>query len=168
MEGLSYNTVPTRVNLFRRRLVSSSLCLICNQQNKTIEHILLLCPWTTSVWFGLALQLLPTADNMERLDKWICKVIDAMKVNTKFLHQRLGLLATLLQEIWKGRNEYLFSNKKPEPMVTLNKAILLSKEYFLSSLKIKGANPSGPHHLRSHWWPAPASFLKCNVDTAFS
>lgn len=52
--------------------------------------------------------------------------------------------------------------------IDLNKAALISKEYFLSFPNIKGANPSGPHYLQSYWCPPPTSFLKCNVDASFS
>lgn len=81
-----HNAITTRENLFKQRLVSSSLCRICNQQNEMIEHALLLCPWTIPIWFSSILQLLPTTKNVERLNNWICKVINAMKVNTEFLN----------------------------------------------------------------------------------
>ncbi|KAM1661741.1 hypothetical protein ACFX2K_004577 [Malus domestica] len=40
----------TKFNLFRRRCALSPICPICAEGDDTVEHILLICPWTTRVW----------------------------------------------------------------------------------------------------------------------
>ena len=46
------NAIPVKDNLFKRKLINSPLCQVCNSERETIEHALLLCPWTSLVWFG--------------------------------------------------------------------------------------------------------------------
>ncbi|XP_071722532.1 uncharacterized protein [Rutidosis leptorrhynchoides] len=42
--------IPIVENLHRRRIVPDPLCLICKKEAETIEHALLLCPWTVKLW----------------------------------------------------------------------------------------------------------------------
>ncbi|CAL8157404.1 unnamed protein product [Prunus armeniaca] len=44
--------LPTKALLFHRHLGSSPLCPVCENEPETIEHLLLYCIWTPSVWFG--------------------------------------------------------------------------------------------------------------------
>ncbi|CAL8988754.1 unnamed protein product [Prunus brigantina] len=39
-------SIPTGANLFRRKLSPSPLCRLCGLFPETVEHMLLLCPWT--------------------------------------------------------------------------------------------------------------------------
>ena len=50
-----HNAIASMAMLFRRRLSPSPICPICLCQEETIEHLLLLCPWVETVWFGGAL-----------------------------------------------------------------------------------------------------------------
>lgn len=44
------NALPTVDNLYQRRIVPDPLCPICQKEAETIEHTLLLCPWTAQIW----------------------------------------------------------------------------------------------------------------------
>lgn len=44
------NALPTRENLYRRKIIPDPLCSICQMEVETTEHILLLCPWTSQIW----------------------------------------------------------------------------------------------------------------------
>lgn len=44
------NAIPTVENLHRRRIVPDPLCPVCKKEAETIEHTLLLCPWTVKLW----------------------------------------------------------------------------------------------------------------------
>ncbi|XP_015946638.1 uncharacterized protein LOC107471660 [Arachis duranensis] len=48
----SHNILPVFGNLFNKRVTNTPLCPICLQEPETIEHALLLCPWTRAAWFG--------------------------------------------------------------------------------------------------------------------
>ncbi|VVA36161.1 PREDICTED: reverse mRNAase, partial [Prunus dulcis] len=43
------NILPSFLNLHKRRLSSSHLCPICLESPESIEHMLVLCPWTAYV-----------------------------------------------------------------------------------------------------------------------
>lgn len=48
--NISQNALPTMDNLHRRKIVPDPLCPICKHEAETIEHTLLLCPWTAQIW----------------------------------------------------------------------------------------------------------------------
>lgn len=50
-----HNALAIKATLFKRRSSPSPTCHVCLCQDETIEHILILCPWVESVWFGGAL-----------------------------------------------------------------------------------------------------------------
>ena len=47
------NWLATNHNLRRKRIRQSAICPICEKEEETIEHVLLQCEWTLSVWYGL-------------------------------------------------------------------------------------------------------------------
>ena len=164
-----HNAIAVRENLYKRRLVDSPLCQICHKETETVEHALLLCPWSTPVWFGSQLQLSPNESNVQRLDSWIWQHVERWKAFPEDLQQRIGLMATLVWQVWKDGNESVFSHKNPDPVRTLRKATLTATEYLQVQLAERkySSLPSGGHS-RVHWRPPPTSMLKCNVDAAFS
>ena len=85
------------------------------------------------------------------------------------MQQQIELLSTLLWEIWKGKNDYLFKGRKSEPMATFNKASILSKEYLSAIALVKPSlNPIKTPNLGSRWRPPHQGILKYNVDVTFS
>lgn len=52
---LCKNVVPTRCNLFKRKMADSNTCPVCQEATEDVEHLLLLCPWTRPIWFGSTL-----------------------------------------------------------------------------------------------------------------
>lgn len=40
------NAIPTRANLYKRKLVDKHLCHVCQKAIEDVEHLLLTCPWT--------------------------------------------------------------------------------------------------------------------------
>lgn len=52
LRRVCHNVLPLKENLFKSKLVNSPPCPIGNAHCETVEHALLLCPWTKAVWFG--------------------------------------------------------------------------------------------------------------------
>lgn len=44
------NALPTSDDLYRRKIVPAPTCPLCNLEAETVEHTLLLCPWTAYIW----------------------------------------------------------------------------------------------------------------------
>lgn len=136
--------------------MDSPLCQFCHKEAETIEHALVVCPWTAPIWFGSQLQLTPNELNVQRLDSWI-------------LQQRIGLMATLLWQICKNRNDSVFGHENPDAVHTLCKATMLAAEYLRVHLAERNhSSLASTRHSRVSWHPPPVGVLKCNVDAAYS
>ncbi|RXH76475.1 hypothetical protein DVH24_019363 [Malus domestica] len=51
------NTLPTRANLKRRKIITTENCLSCDGDPEGVEHTLLECPRSASIWFSSPLCL---------------------------------------------------------------------------------------------------------------
>lgn len=75
------NALPTKENLWKRRILPDPLCDLCRATVETTEHTLLLCPWAAGVW-----NRLPS----------------------------LETIGTLLWQVWKSRNDFIFRGTNTE------------------------------------------------------
>ncbi|KAJ7949654.1 reverse transcriptase [Quillaja saponaria] len=60
--------------------------LICNSTPKTVEHILLLCEWTSDVWFGSSLSLLLDKAQIITFDHYWAKISSDKNLNIDQKH----------------------------------------------------------------------------------
>ncbi|KAM1772030.1 hypothetical protein ACFX11_046776 [Malus domestica] len=63
-----------KFNMFRRRCAASPLCLIYAENEETMEHIILLCPWVTNVWKDGSLRIKINRSSITTLADWVCIV----------------------------------------------------------------------------------------------
>lgn len=74
----------TMDNLVKRKVVPEPLCLVCRQETKTIEHAVLLCPWTSRVWEETELNIKINKVGLTRMDKWLIKFKEDQFTPSKF------------------------------------------------------------------------------------
>lgn len=53
---MSKNFIPTMVNLAKRKLCNNPVCLSCQRDAETIEHVFWFCPAAIEVWKLINLQ----------------------------------------------------------------------------------------------------------------
>ncbi|KAL6208602.1 hypothetical protein ACLB2K_019551 [Fragaria x ananassa] len=68
------NALSTNWNIFRRKIIPDPMCALCGEHPETTEHCLLLCPWTSAVWFGSSLGYIPEKASITSLDAWLLAV----------------------------------------------------------------------------------------------
>lgn len=52
------NAVPSKENLWKRKILPDPICDLCRESMETVEHLHLLCPWTAWVWSHPEINLL--------------------------------------------------------------------------------------------------------------
>lgn len=115
-----HNLLPTKVNLFRKKMVPDCFCPICGLHPETIEHILWECPSTMVVW-------MECSRKVQKLS--IVATNDMSLVSTlmeKLEDEELLLVLCMAHRIWLQRNSVVFGGHTPLPgfMVTNTEASL--------------------------------------------
>lgn len=163
-----HNDLAVKGNLHQRKLARSDCCPICYSESETMEHLLLLCPWTTPLWFGAGICPIPGRSNLSTLANWLLEVIRFWNATGR--DQQLGIshLFYYLWSIWKARNDKVFNDKHPNPLGTMIIAQSQCSEY-LKAQETTPAGVSAGTRLTEHiqWQPPERGRIKINVDAAF-
>ncbi|RYR63043.1 hypothetical protein Ahy_A04g020830 [Arachis hypogaea] len=167
-----HRILPVNKNLHQKRITVAPTCSICQREEETIEHALLLCPWTRAVWFGSNIQIVPTAYNVRSFGEWILDKIRRIKAETGTEQEKiLSNLGCLSWCIWKARNQYIFQHIKINPQKVIIQSELLTSEYQRATQESSRANipdtNRGGVRKRITWRPPPKNRLKVNTDAAF-
>lgn len=154
MWKIYHNILPVKENLRRRRIHTTGDCPICQQGPESMEHALLLCPWTRSVWFGLQIGVLTENRDVSNLAIWLEQRMEEIQKLPTQKEFALTTLSCALWGIWKTRNEFMFEGKKPDPRTTLIQISTMISDYG-SLIPNKKKVPS--HNVRVHhpWRPPP-------------
>ena len=101
--------LPTRANLFRRKIPIDPLCTVCGQVDETMTHALWECPLARNVWAlvrGKLQKCGAAAPNFLLL---------ARQMVAKLTGPELELWAMVSWSIWNARNRYHFEAKQSQP-----------------------------------------------------
>ncbi|XP_050387444.1 uncharacterized protein LOC126803741 [Argentina anserina] len=97
------NALSTGWNVFKGKIIPSPTCALCGEHVETIEHCLLLCPWTELVWFGNSL------GSSQKLDLALQEWLDVF-----------ALVCFHLWEIWKEKCSAVSKKILPNPSTIYN------------------------------------------------
>lgn len=166
---LQHNAIATRRNLVRKKIASDPRCPICKMEEETIEHLLFLCPWTTSVWFGLQLCPVPKKENVTHFGDWIDSLVDPSWCLVADKDTLFAILMVTLWCIWKARNAMVFEDYNPNPNDILYSIKVSWSNYQLPiplsrhSLGVSGSQ----RNFVARWRPPRGQVMKFNSDAQF-
>ncbi|XP_072090431.1 uncharacterized protein [Arachis hypogaea] len=171
-EETKLNKASTSQNLREHKSAITPRCSICQEEDETIEHVLLLCPWTRAVWFGSSLQIVPTAYNVRYFEKWMMNTIEKIKNETGKEHDKiLCNLGCVCWCIWKTRNQHIFQQTKvnPENVIIYSEHLAVEYHNATKGLNIENKPKVGRNgeSKRITWRLPPHNKVKVNTDAAF-
>ncbi|KAK8529359.1 hypothetical protein V6N12_060142 [Hibiscus sabdariffa] len=170
--------VPQRIRLFlwiayqqklmtnavrhRRNLTVIPHCLNCSNQPETVLHALRDCADSRHCWMQITPSPILHSFSMNARN-WI-----SCNISASFLHPFFKLpwnliFASFTWQLWKWRNDVVFSNDSQSDAALINRNIALAK-HFNGSIS-PPAPLSLPLHTNASTWPPPSSGWHClNVD----
>ncbi|XP_042962441.1 uncharacterized protein LOC122296706 [Carya illinoinensis] len=86
------NILPTRENLWQRKIVEDSLCPICKTEEEDVLNALKNCPAAMDVWGG-----------RDFVQLWL-------ELCCKLQKEKLEEVAVIMKDIWYSRNNFVFQN----------------------------------------------------------
>jgi hypothetical protein len=96
--------ILTKHNLFKRNWPSSTKCCFC-EQNESIEHFFINCPFAKIIWqiVYMAFNITPPVSIVHMFGTWLNRIVKSEKRNI-----RVGVCA-ILTTIWHMRNNFNFN-----------------------------------------------------------
>jgi hypothetical protein len=109
---LLLDRIPTKTNLFRRRIlnqVDDQVCVLCNDSEENAVHLFLYCPFALRVWdqicFWLRLDFNLPHSCISLLNFFAAAFV------SKLIRQGLVLIwSSVIWALWRQRNRIIFEN----------------------------------------------------------
>ncbi|VVA18748.1 PREDICTED: reverse mRNAase [Prunus dulcis] len=161
--------LPTKLNLYRRRIISSPFCPICNQYEESEEHAIFLCPWTQAVWFGSPLNYRVNPQSITTFDRWFNGLLNSQMFSKSERVWVLSLVSFISWEIWKARCKFLFEDITIDPRSVVDRAASAAEEFdVLRRHAISTRNGAGVFPQPTDIWKPPVNgAIKFNFDAAW-
>jgi hypothetical protein len=123
-----HNRILTWDNLRKRGFIGPSMCVLCQSQEETKEHLFNGCRYSQTVWDQGAQIMRRSNQNRgsirDTIENW-----DSITYNNPILNHIWQLLpGFILWQIWKERNKRIFHSKNSPAESTWDKAATLIKE----------------------------------------
>ncbi|XP_041026997.1 uncharacterized protein LOC121267211 [Juglans microcarpa x Juglans regia] len=154
------NCLPTRRNLYRRKVIENPNCPICNRYEETICHALWSCDAAVDVW----------AKGSSPVQKWSSEVADFGMVWKKVIQslsmEDLELVAIVLRNIWLRRNKFVFESLFNSPANIFKQAEITWADFKEANcIESQKGNPA----IREveKWRKPREGMIKVNLDAAF-
>ncbi|XP_062024599.1 putative ribonuclease H protein At1g65750 isoform X3 [Rosa rugosa] len=160
------NALPTMANLFVKKVTPSPLCPFCSDHMETIEHLLLQCPWTIGVWFGLPVNYIVDLAAITTFDAWFSGVCEMMKVVHKSKMVLSCWISFALWIIWKERCAAVYDHREPSPWGVIAQIKAAVSEY--SGLIVSGSSIRSSSVESVKWFAPLFPTVKLNCDGAWS
>ena len=102
-----HDNLPVFANLNKRGIPTSNRCLMWDEEEETITHLFLQCPFARVVWHGSILEIRTSNLNHNTAKQWILNCIITSRSMEQNRMSYLQSLFTILWSIWNDRNNIL-------------------------------------------------------------
>lgn len=72
---LMHDSLPTCLSLRNRGISNSSTCPLCNEEDKSTSHLLLLCPSVRACWHGFTIAIHSLDYNNISVQLWLAQLL---------------------------------------------------------------------------------------------
>ena len=149
------DSLPTRVNLAKRKILTNTLCPLCSQEPKDTVHALWSCPLLTEVWRSQFEALQVTSKS--------CRNFLDILLLAQQDHSCFELFAMMASLLWMRRNKVRAS----EESLPLSKINTMASESLKEFQNLRPTHAIIPRTARSvRWRPPPNGSVKVNFDGA--
>ncbi|XP_035546799.1 uncharacterized protein LOC118348717 [Juglans regia] len=155
--------LPTKKNLFLRKVVKDPFCPMCFKEEESVIHSLWECPATNDVW----------ANDLSGVSKWKREGGDFLALWVRLMggldNSKLEEIAVQLRKVWLRRNTVVFEKRLTCPKTLITTSIE-SLEAFKQANRLTNSNNAVQQRIvavnKTRWIPPTANFVKVNWDAS--
>ena len=161
-------SLPTFDNLFKRNCSNTNRCMICHTKAETFSHLFCQCPWVTKVWHASPFTFKIPIDPDFNMHQWLIEGLTGLNFND----WEKSFLCTLLWQIWKCRNSFVYNKTPTDISFVLSQAGKSLTEFRDANSLFKNPSSEVAHSGFStslkKWKPPDLDWLKINTDATFN
>ena len=109
---LLHNGLPTRMELNRRQIIVNTKCVMCEQEEETLDHLFLKCPFARALWFATPRNF--HSDTIPSIQQWLISILEKHKAGKEQEDNVLTDISATLWAIWTYRNKVMFENENTD------------------------------------------------------
>ncbi|XP_042979990.1 uncharacterized protein LOC122310179 [Carya illinoinensis] len=152
-------SLPTNLNLGKKKVVESPLCPICLNDTKTVSHALWSCKAAQDVWYLNSRRLQKLSISEKSFRDLLELMLDQLSL------EESCEVAVTSKLLWHKRNYFIFENSFTSPSQLSNK--IQAKLSLLRSWHELRTQKQLNQDLSSHQWtPPPSDLYNTNWDAA--
>ncbi|XP_042968074.1 uncharacterized protein LOC122301061 [Carya illinoinensis] len=156
------NCLPTKWNLYKRKVTENPFCPICVKSEESVCHVLWSCPAAVDVWAEVNSPVQKWPRGEADLGQLWCKVVE------KCSEKEVVLIAMVMRNIWLRRNSFVFEEMFSSPSAIWNRAKASIEAYQeAQSRPIKDAEQTQIQRKRVRWKAPRERVVKINWDAAY-
>ncbi|KAF5451826.1 hypothetical protein F2P56_026891, partial [Juglans regia] len=151
--------LPTKLNLYRKKVVDNPMCPICDLSKETTERVLWSYVAARDVWFYSSKRLQKAKIENQNFKELMFNLFDT------FEEKELLQIVVVVWKLWKRRNAMIFENIFSPPLVLFNQAIQRLSEIH-ASFQSQQIRISIPTSSSSCCMRPPQGIVKINWDAS--
>ncbi|KAF5471101.1 hypothetical protein F2P56_011568 [Juglans regia] len=156
----THESLPTNLNLKRRKIKEDPSCPICRQEPESVMHALWSCSAVMDVWSVSSRGLQKMKVGFKSFKEVVEHVIAILSA------EEVELFACTAYHVWRRRNVFLFEEKFENPSRIAQAALQLTKDFkeasYSEQVSLVSRRPAGT----DSWSPPPLNVYKANWDAS--
>ncbi|KAF7822290.1 reverse transcriptase [Senna tora] len=162
---LCTNSLPTMVNLVKRRCNVKSCCPVCSLEEESSEHLLLFCKWTEMVWYGSLFCARWDRFEVKRVEIWWCNLLLGENRVDDWI---AALFAYTCWHIWKARCCLVFEHADVDASFVIQRSFAAAAEFWNGNGLVKnGGGLVKDAGVIDRWCLPATDHFKINCDASF-
>ena len=155
-----HNILPTKANLFKRKVVNSALCPICTLGEETVEHIVWSSPSASDVWSCRPIKIQKSACYSRNFAQLFEELIGRYDL------QELEIFAVMARKIWVRRNELVHEGSLMDPHRVFIMVVSGLEDFQRINAQVEEESVAKIQTHEVSWQPSSGNLVKVNWDAA--
>ncbi|XP_042942883.1 uncharacterized protein LOC122277065 [Carya illinoinensis] len=154
------DSLPTQLNLFKRKIASDPLCPLCCREEESTMHVLWNCEAAKDVWS-------PCSKKLQKSRSSYMPTLEFFEAMTEALNaDEMQEFVVVARQLWLRRNSFIFNKPFMPPNILIRESKLRLDLLFEETQSQRQINVQQQCLSAEVWQAPPTAWFKVNWDAA--